>query len=213
MSKFYYSGKIQQENYLTNKDNLLREVYGKYQLILTEAFLFLFFALFAILASVFKLENYLAIPYFYSKILGITLIVLALVFELTYRFVLKKKSGRFLRPRIIAYVILGLILVFVPNSLDAFVYRLLTFFFITVGFISLMRKHKSSMQMVVSFGMIVIGFFFFLFPHMNNYKDLVFFTLIGVLGIYLLYHGFDFRKRFKPYEDEQKGFTDYKIEN
>lgn len=213
MSKFYYQGKIQQENFLTEEDQRLRRVYGKYQLMILEGFSYLFFSVLALLFYFFHLENYIGISNIYPRALGSVFIFLAVTFEITYRFILKKSKEYSLRTGIIFSFVVGLILIIFPGTLSGFWYSLLAISSLIYGTFSLLKRNKSGFQIIKSIIFIALGLFFTFFPVQNNYRDIVFFILVGLFGVHVIVDGFRFRSHLRPFEDEQKGFTDYKIEN
>ena len=84
--------------------------------------------------------------------------------------------------------------------------------FIAIGVFTLINKNKGLYQKAVAVTLILIGIFFIFIPEYDDYKNILFFIIVGILGIYLLYNSIRFRRNLKRFEDEERGFTDYTIE-
>ncbi len=213
MSKFYYQGKIQQENYLSPNDIFLRSIFGKYQLMILEAILFLFFGIFSLVIYFYPNNPISSIPNIYTRVFGSILIGLGIINLITYYFIIKKEYGLLLKVISFLYLIIGTLIVIFPALLESFLYRILASVLLSIGIITLMRRgEKSFNQKIVSTLLIMVGLFFLFAPPYKGINNLGFFILMGLFGLYLLYNSIKFRKVLKNYEDEQKGFTDYKIE-
>ena len=213
MSKFYYQGKVQQENFLTQSDIFLRSVYGKYQLMLFEAILLLLFAISSLVIYFLPKEYSIEIPHLYARIFGGCLVFLGIINLITYYFIIKKEYGGLMKVKAYLFLIIGLIILIFPITLESLLYRLMAFIFLSIGITTFMRRSKTTLyQKMISLLLIALGIFFIFSPSFNNSKDLIFFILTGILACYLLYNGIKFRKSLKSYEDEERGFTDFTIE-
>lgn len=212
MSKFYYQGAIQQENFLTPKDYFLRSAYGKYQLMLLEAISVLLFAIISLVIYFFDLGKLIPFSDPYARLLGGLLIVLAVINLVAYYTVLKKEYSFILKLKSYMFLFFGILLIIFPRSLQGFIYSTMATTFVLFGLHGLFSRKAGLSKKLISICLILIGVFFLFTNYNNNYKDIVFFILLGLLGFYLLVLGLQFRKSLKNYEDEQKGFTDYSIE-
>lgn len=215
MSKFYYSGIIKQENYLTKQDILFRYIFGSYKIMLIEASSLILYGIYASISNFLYLDEYLpfTIDYFNLRVLGAVLIFLALICYLT-NLSLKNKTGpNLLNKSAIVFLVIGLFFIIFPLGTYNFIYRLIAISFIGVGLFTILRKGIKTSKKIIPFILLLIGLFVIFSPSsLNIYRDFVFDILIILLGSIQLYYAIKFRKSYKKYDDEVKGFTDFKIE-
>lgn len=224
MSKFFYSGEIKQENVLSNRDVFLNLIYGKWFNILIAGLLFISYGIFTALYFYFlkNIEPFNLInPDFIKRLSGFILIIMGSLFfgNYLYNKYVKDTINKVLKYRGIFDVVYGiLILIFLtPFSLMLWVFGVFLFSF---GLSSLLNKKKKTFLIKLrDILAILIGISLFI-PDIDlgnyiiiNYFSLQVFTYsLIILGCYLIYLSFNFRKSIKAFEDEEKGFTDYKIE-
>lgn len=214
MSKFYYTGSVRQENFLTRTDLILRSFFGTYQNMLFEASLFTIFGIVAFIFYFLRLEFLVNIEGLYFKALGTIFLLLALIYFITNWNLKKKHINTFLTFRVFVYIALGVIFFIMPNSaLNSLVQFIITFTLIIALLVFIRKPHKTFLQycLIVLFILGIVAMYFI--PDEYSFiKILIFFIMITIFGIYLFRNGLKFRRSMKSFLDEQKGFTDFKIE-
>lgn len=215
MSKFYYSGSLEQVNYLSRHDSFLRSVYGKWQTMFAEGALMIILAIEIVTVRVFfsgLLKTYPnLLAYSFSAFFGI----MALLFLISYLLVRENVQGGNLKFRCGAAAFACIITLLFPWMLQS----LFGFITLIAGLVLLARKGKvaysywATAYKIFAWAVIIIGLGFifrpsFLLPYMDYFEA----ALLFMAGIYLVKNSWSFRRTITLFEDEQEGFTDYKIE-
>lgn len=215
MSKFYYSGSLEQVNYLSRRDIFLKFIYGKWQTMFLEGMLFLIYGIGIVCFEL--LYNYtdfikinLPINIVIYGFSGIA-IIMSLSFLITSFVIRKQKAQTFVKKRAVLDLIIGAFILFLPWS----VYGIIGSVSIFYGLNQLIgrkdqnssfRKFKALLFLASGIGLLFL-----------SSVNLVFANLILALysialGIYIILISLSFRKSVTKFDDEQKGFTEYTIE-
>lgn len=211
MSKFYYSGSLEQVNFLTGRDKFLQSLYGKWQPMMIEGIALILFGLATIGYQAFDLRTMFQLPqYTVSYAFAALVLFMALIFLITYFVVKKAGILTILKGRSIFDVLACLFLIVFPNSL----YGALGSASIFLGLSLILNKQNRQFLMkFLGIILLVIGIgLLFTNSYSHLYVNYLLAALfIGIGGI-VTYYAVKFRGSISRYEDEQKGFTDFTIE-
>lgn len=223
MSKFFYSGSMEQVNYLSRLDVLLEALYGKWQAMLIEGILFITVAIGLLLLIFFpqglRFNTALSAYVLNDPIAFIFLVLfwsMAIVFTVVYFIVRKKITTSILKFRLFLDLIAGLFLFFLPG----FTLGLLGFLGVIIGMSMILNYRRMGQAytnrilkniiawLVLASGLVLI--FRQVIP--ISYLESIIALLLAGTGAYLIKASLRFGRSITLYEDEQKGFTDYTIE-
>lgn len=212
MSKFYYSGKIEQVNTLTSSDIFLSYIFGNWQLMILEGVMEILFSIATFVFYFFYRDFYTAIPNLYSIALSGLMLSFAAIDFIAYFIYKRKGIKKFLRTKGILEVLGALFSYLFKTGFLNFCFLIIAMLLFSTGFIMFkIQKAQGGSILFSAFCMIsgiVIIALNFIQP---VYKELVFSSFIGLLGIIIVYFSIGFRRSMKKYIDEQLGFTDYEI--
>lgn len=216
MSKFFYSGKIKQENFLSKRDVFLNLIYGKWFNLDIEGCLFIAYAIFTFLYQ-YYLYEYISIPYLLERSIGAILIIIGTFFFSNALWLQYKENtiNKILKFRGSFDVIYGIVLLIFPGAAMNLIYFLSGFFLIALGINYLTRPNNKFTKRLLGLLFLLVGLsntniISFFTPY--DFRPEIFALFLFFLGIYLIYISINYRKEMKAYEDEKKGFTEYKIE-
>lgn len=208
MSKFFYSGSLEQVNYLSQKDIFLRFLYGNWISMLIEGILFILYAGLIIVYEVLNYYDLIALPE-YSIVYGIVglCLILATTFFITYTWAKKNNIANILKQRSILDLIIAVVLFLFPFFLNGIV----GFAMVIFG-LYLFENKKKPRKLLGSLIMIFGALLVFNFNLPFNYVNWIYVVLLLGFGVFLVRLSLVFRRSVKNYTDEQQGFTDYTIE-